>query len=220
MTHSGSVVTLPYDLRLPFLRHIAASGINYMRRYSVGRVYREKKVFDFHPKQSYECAFDIITPHRGNLLVDAELISIAHEITNELPILQKENLSFRINHTSLLHSILLYCNVATDKYPELLSYVNDFMDNRISKFQLTSCLNNGLQSTKINVSTLTDMLLTDTTIENLNGSALRTLIKGRGESAALAKGAIRELETVIKLAQDMGVIVSRYLKGNYFFSIF
>lgn len=62
MTHSGSVVVLPHDLREPFIKHVAMTGINSMRRYSVGRVYREKKVFNFHPKQLYECAFDIITP--------------------------------------------------------------------------------------------------------------------------------------------------------------
>lgn len=63
MTHSGSVVVLPHDLRVPFIKHIALSGIQSMRRYSVGRVYREQKVFNFHPKQLYECAFDIITPY-------------------------------------------------------------------------------------------------------------------------------------------------------------
>lgn len=62
MTHSGSVVELPHDLRIPFIKHVALSGLNLVRRYSVGRVYREKKVFNFHPKQLYECAFDIITP--------------------------------------------------------------------------------------------------------------------------------------------------------------
>lgn len=65
MTHSGSVVTLPHDLHVPFAKHIALNGINLLRRYSVGRVYREKKLFNFHPKQSYECAFDIITPNPG-----------------------------------------------------------------------------------------------------------------------------------------------------------
>lgn len=62
MTHSGSVVVLPHDLRIPFIKHVALSGLSFVRRYSVGRVYREKKVFNFHPKQLYECAFDVITP--------------------------------------------------------------------------------------------------------------------------------------------------------------
>lgn len=62
MTHSGSVVTLPHDLRIPFIKRVAVSGLNLLRRYSVDRVYREKKMFNLHPKQLYECAFDIITP--------------------------------------------------------------------------------------------------------------------------------------------------------------
>lgn len=66
MTHSGSVVVLPHDLRIPFIKHVAVSGVNLLRRYSVGRVYREKKVFNFHPKQLYECAFDIITPTQSS----------------------------------------------------------------------------------------------------------------------------------------------------------
>lgn len=66
MTHSGSVVILPHDLRIPFAKHVALNGINMIRRYSVGRVYREKKVFNFHPKQLYECAFDIVTPNPGD----------------------------------------------------------------------------------------------------------------------------------------------------------
>lgn len=34
---------------------------------------------------------------------------------------------------------------------------------------------------------------------------MRSLVKGRGEAAALAKGAIRELESVVQLVQGMGV---------------
>lgn len=76
MTHSGSVVILPHDLRIPFAKHVALNGINMIRRYSVGRVYREKKVFNFHPKQLYECAFDIVTPNRGNLFHVREMNQI------------------------------------------------------------------------------------------------------------------------------------------------
>jgi eukaryotic translation initiation factor 2-alpha kinase 4 len=207
MTHSGSVVTLPHDLRLPFVRHAAINGINNIRRYSISRVYREKKVFNFHPKQLYEIVFDVITPNRGNLLIDAELLAIAHELVhNELPALtnQNQNIRFRINHTSLLRAILMYCNVAKDKWKDLLSLVSDFMENKISKFQLTASINNTfLQNTKHNTTTLLEFLQTDTPITNINLSPLRILIRGRGEAASLAQTAIRELETVIQLMQGM-----------------
>ncbi|VEN50554.1 unnamed protein product, partial [Callosobruchus maculatus] len=59
MTHSGGIVTLPHDLRVPFARYVAWNAITLLRRYSIERVYREKKIFGFQPRELYECAFDI-----------------------------------------------------------------------------------------------------------------------------------------------------------------
>nr|CAI5825581.1 unnamed protein product [Callosobruchus analis] len=59
ITHSGGIVTLPHDLRVPFARYVAWNAITLLRRYSIERVYREKKIFGFQPRELYECAFDI-----------------------------------------------------------------------------------------------------------------------------------------------------------------
>lgn len=215
MTHSGSVVTLPYDLRLPFIRHVALNGISFIRRYSIGRVYREKKVFNFHPKQIHECAFDIITPNRGNLLADAELLFIAYDIVNELPILAQRNISFRINHTSLLRAILLYCNVPQERYNDVLALTNDFLEGKISKFQLNSSINSILDHSSKHTSTLIELLQVDTTPANINSTVLRTLIKGRGEAAQLAKVAIKEVEFVVMLAQSFGVACPMHINAGF-----
>lgn len=208
MTHSGSIVSLPEDLRLPFLRHVALNGVRFIRRYSIGRVYREKKVFNFHPKQVYECAFDIVTPCRGNMVVDAELIAIANDILRELNLLdQKRNVYFRLNHTSLLKSILLYCNVPLDKYKELFEIVLEYLENKISKFQLVGSVNSQISQpgVKINTGYLCDILqIPEISLEQLKGT-LKELFKGRGEAAMLAKMAQRDLESVVSLAQGMGV---------------
>jgi translation initiation factor 2-alpha kinase 4 len=65
MSHSGGIVTIPYDLRVPFARYVAWNGITCLKRYAIDRVYREKRVFGFHPRELYECAFDIVTPNTG-----------------------------------------------------------------------------------------------------------------------------------------------------------
>ncbi|EAA00405.4 AGAP012368-PA, partial [Anopheles gambiae str. PEST] len=208
MTHSGSVVTLPDDLRVPFLRHIALNGIKHIRRYSIGRVYREKKVFNFHPKQVYECAFDIVTPSRGHLITDAELLAIATDVMRELNLLQGRNVFFRLNHIGLLRAILMHCNVPMDKYRELFEMVAEFLDEKISKFQLSSLINSliGGSAAKINVSFLCDALQLElSSVGLLGGSILKSIIRGKGEAASLAKVAVRELETVVTLAQNMGV---------------
>ena len=51
------------------------------------------------------------------------------------------------------------------------------------------------------------LLVSDCPIGAVNSSHLKILVKGRGEAPALAKGAIRELDTVISLSQAMGVTI-------------
>lgn len=53
--------------RVSFARYIAWNNVNNLRRYSVERVYKEKKVFGFLPREFYECAFDIVSPNKGVL---------------------------------------------------------------------------------------------------------------------------------------------------------
>lgn len=208
MCHSGSVVTLPHDLRQPFLRHVALNGINFLRRYSIGRIYREKKVYNFHPKQNFECAFDIVTPTRGHFLVDAELLAVAHEIINEFEMLRQKNIMFRINHTSLLRAIFLYYSVPKEKYKSLLEIVANYLEGKVSKLNFKDAVKLLLPG-KDQIADL--LLMTDCPITSVNSSLLKVLIKGRGEATALAKGAIRELESVIQLSQAMGVNIPVYL---------
>lgn len=44
MTHSGSIVCIPHDLRSPFARYVVWNNVSHFRRYAIKRVYREKKV--------------------------------------------------------------------------------------------------------------------------------------------------------------------------------
>lgn len=201
-------MTLPANLRSLFLRYIAVNGIQLLRRYSIGRVYREKKVFNFHPKQSYECEFDIVTPTRGNLLVDSEILLTASEIVNEFEVLKEKNLTFKINHTSILHAILLYFSVPPAKYKKLLSIINDFLEEKSPKYLLQGVISSLLPALKApSINGLIDALFIETPISQINQTSLKSIIKGRGEAEQLAKIAIRELETVISSAQAMGVTV-------------
>ena len=76
MDHSGMVVGMPFDLRVPFARYVARNGISEMKRYSIEKVFRSKKVQGLHPRELIECAFDIITPTSESLVPDAELVHI------------------------------------------------------------------------------------------------------------------------------------------------
>lgn len=124
MTHFGGIVSLPHDLRVPFARYVAWNNLSLLRRYSIERVYREKKVFGFLPRELYECAFDIVTPTSGNLMPDAELLYIFFEIVNELPGIKNKQITIRLNHSLLLKAILLHFGIK-EKHQEVLQMFSD-----------------------------------------------------------------------------------------------
>lgn len=144
-------------------------------------------------------------------MIDAELISMAYEITTFLPAFNQRNLSFRINHTTFLRAILMNNNVPTDKYLDIFAAVLDYIDRKISKFQLHSTIT-ALLSSRHSSSNLIDILLTEFPIGGsksfyANGTSLRNLLKGHSEASMLARNAMDEIEAVVALAQSLGVVV-------------
>lgn len=68
--------------RVPFARYVAWNGISLLRRYSIERVYREKKVFGFQPRELYECAFDIVSPSQGNDFLKCSICKFSEKLTS------------------------------------------------------------------------------------------------------------------------------------------
>lgn len=66
MTHNGNTVTIPHDLRVPFVRYVVSNSLANIKRYAIEKVFRERKVYGFHPRELYECAFDVISSSQGN----------------------------------------------------------------------------------------------------------------------------------------------------------
>ncbi|XP_077285683.1 eukaryotic translation initiation factor 2 alpha kinase Gcn2 isoform X2 [Arctopsyche grandis] len=203
MTHSGDVVHIPHDLRVPFARYIAWNGITMLKRYSIERVYREKKIFGFHPRELYECAFDIVTPTPGNLFAEAELLSIVYEISNQLPAMKCKNLAIHLNHTSLLKAILMNCGIEEEKYSDVYSILSDARDGKLSKFQVQTHLISLCLSDQAMV-IFFSLMETECPIEKLS-HILKPLLKKRGEVNVLARAGVKDLETIVHNAEILGV---------------
>lgn len=144
---------------------------------------------------------------------------MGYELTNIIPTLKQRNLSFRLNHTSLLAAILMYHNVPREKYDDVFASVLDYTDRRISKFQLHSTIMSLLESSKHTATSLLDILLTEVPLGGprshyTNGSSLRNLIKGHSEASKMARAAMEEIDQVVSLAQSLGVMVSSVLTSE------
>ena len=163
------------------------------------------QVHGFHPRELYECAFDIVSSVPNNLMEEAEIISIVWEITNEIPELRGKNFSVKINHTSLLQAILMYCGIEKEKYQDIYSILCDARDGKISKFQVQTHLIS-LCLTDQAMETLFNLFETESSVDKIAG-VLKTITKRKGDAAALAREGLKEVETVIASAEALGVKV-------------
>ncbi|XP_076017704.1 eIF-2-alpha kinase GCN2 [Genypterus blacodes] len=203
MDHSGMLVTLPYDLRMAFARYVARNNITHLKRYSIERVFRPRKLDRAHPRELLECAFDVIANVTNSLLPDAEIIYTISEIIQEFPALQERNYLIYLNHTSLLKAILLHSGVPEDKLSQASSILCDAMSERLTKHELEAKFCNLSLSTN-SLHTLYKYIEQKGDLQDLV-PLLTSLSKQKTAVTQLAKQGLKDLEELTLLLQRLGV---------------
>ncbi|KAJ8288896.1 hypothetical protein COCON_G00015550 [Conger conger] len=205
MDHSGMLVSLPYDLRLAFARFVARNNISSLKRYSIERVFRPKKLDRSHPRELLECAFDIITPVTNSLLPDAETIYTISEIIQEFSVLQERNYSIYLNHTSLLKAILLHSGVPEDKLHQASSILCDAMSEKLTRREVEAKFCNLSLSTN-SLRTLYEYIDLKGDLRDLTPT-ISSLAKPKTAVSQLAKQGLKDLEELTSLLAKLGVKV-------------
>ncbi|XP_057714793.1 eIF-2-alpha kinase GCN2 [Corythoichthys intestinalis] len=203
MDHSGMLVTLPYNLRMAFARYVARNNITFLKRYSIDRVFRPRKLDRAHPKELLECAFDIITPITNSLLPDAETIYTISEIVQEFSALQERNYNIYLNHTSLLKAILLHSGIPEDKLNQASNILCDAMSEKLTKREVEAKFCNFSLSAK-SLQVLYKYIEHKGTLKEV-APLLTSLAKQKTAVTQLAKQGLKDLEEVTVLLQRLGV---------------
>ncbi|XP_037602746.1 eIF-2-alpha kinase GCN2 [Sebastes umbrosus] len=203
MDHSGMLVTLPYDLRMAFSRFVARNNITHLKRYSIERVFRPRKLDRAHPRELLECAFDIITPVTNSLLPEAETIYTISEIVQEFPVLQERNYNIYLNHTSLLKAILLHSGVPEDKLSQASTILCDAMSEKLTKREVEAKFCNFSLSTN-SLQTLFKYIEQKGSLQEL-APMLTSLTKQKTAVTQLAKQGLKDLEELTVLLHKLGV---------------
>ncbi|PIK44682.1 putative eukaryotic translation initiation factor 2-alpha kinase 4 [Apostichopus japonicus] len=216
MDSSGSLVVLPFDLRVPFARNVARNSITRLKRYSIERVYRERKIHRCHPREFTECAFDIITNITATLLPDAEVMYIVSEIIEEFPALEEKKVYFiRVNHTLLLTAILSHCGIPEEKREDVIKIL---ADTKNTKAEMQTQLE-ALSLSEQEVHSLFQFVVLECSLKELSAK-LKPVTRGRGPNASMAKQALIELEGIISRAEIFEVVapslVHKYYSGYLF----
>ncbi|NXP47980.1 E2AK4 kinase, partial [Heliornis fulica] len=203
MDHSGVLVMLPYDLRIPFARFVARNNILNLKRYCIERVFRPRKLDRCHPKELLECAFDIITSTGNSFLPIAETIYAISEIIQEFSVLQERNYSIYLNHTALLKAILLHCGIPEDKLNQVYIILCDAVTEKLTKREVEAKFCN-LSLTSSSLSRLYRFIEQKGEASNVF-PFLNTMIKQKPGITQLLKHGMKDLEEVIGLLKQLGI---------------
>ena len=119
----GELLSLRYDLTVPFARYMATHNLTSLKRYHIGKVYRRDnpQMSKGRFREFFQCDFDIAGGNYGTMIPDAEVIKIVAEILTQLPI---GNFNIKINHRLLLDSMVEICGIGNDKYKLVCSSID------------------------------------------------------------------------------------------------
>ena len=73
----GEILSLRYDLTVPFARYVALNGLGSIKRYHIARVYRrdQPQAARGRFREFFQCDFDIAGPHPP-MVADAEVLKV------------------------------------------------------------------------------------------------------------------------------------------------
>ncbi|NWU95052.1 E2AK4 kinase, partial [Upupa epops] len=217
MDHSGMLVMLPYDLRIPFARFVARNNISNLKRYCIERVFRSRKLDRCHPKELLECAFDIITSTGNSFLPVAETIYAVTEIIQEFPVLQERNYSIYLNHTTMLKAILLHCGIPEDKLSQVYIILYDAVTEKLTKREVEAKFCN-LSLTSSSLSRLYRFIEQKGEASNVF-PFLNTMIKQKPGVTQLLKHGMKDLEEIISLLKQLGIKLQVFINLGLIYKI-
>uniref|UniRef100_A0A665V536 histidine--tRNA ligase n=1 Tax=Echeneis naucrates TaxID=173247 RepID=A0A665V536_ECHNA len=118
----GELLSLRYDLTVPFARYLAMNKITNIKRYHIAKVYRRDNpaMTRGRYREFYQCDFDIAGQYDA-MIPDAECLKIVHEILSELEL---GDFCIKVNDRRILDGMFAVCGVPIDKFRTICSTVD------------------------------------------------------------------------------------------------
>ncbi|KDD74722.1 histidyl-tRNA synthetase, partial [Helicosporidium sp. ATCC 50920] len=118
----GEILSLRYDLTVPFARFVAMHGITNIKRYQIGKVYRrdnpamERGRF----REFFQCDFDVAGEYEL-MVPDAEALKV---LTEALDALEMGEYEIKLNHRGLLDAMLAIAGVPEALFRPICSAID------------------------------------------------------------------------------------------------
>ncbi|KAG5879529.1 hypothetical protein JTB14_029895 [Gonioctena quinquepunctata] len=118
----GEILSLRYDLTVPFARYLAMNKITNIKRYHIAKVYRRDNpsISKGRYREFFQCDFDIAGSY-DPMIPDAECVKIVYEILSGLEMCP---FVIKLNHRKLLDGMFEACGVPADSFRSICSAVD------------------------------------------------------------------------------------------------
>ncbi|DBA86294.1 TPA: hypothetical protein ACH3X1_005790 [Trebouxia sp. C0004] len=118
----GEILSLRYDLTVPFARYVAQHAITNMKRYHIAKVYRrdQPQMTKGRFREFYQCDLDIAGSY-PSMVPDSEILKVLVEILSELDI---GEFVVKLNHRRLLDAMMDLCGVPASKFRAICSAID------------------------------------------------------------------------------------------------
>lgn len=137
----GEMLSLRYDLTVPFARYVAMNRILKWKRFQIGKVYRrdQPQIKKGRFREFYQCDYDVVGAG-ATMVQDAEVLKMVVEILTEL------NLPFvlKINHRKLLDALLIIAGCPENKFRTISSTIDKLDKEEWTKVRQEIVVEKGL----------------------------------------------------------------------------
>lgn len=118
----GELLSLRYDLTVPFARFVAQNGIQSIKRFHIAKVYRRDnpQMARGRFREFYQCDFDICGQY-GMMIPDADLMAVIIDIISSLEI---GNFVVKVNHRKFLDCMIKLSGCEARKFKAICSSVD------------------------------------------------------------------------------------------------
>ncbi|KAK7251641.1 hypothetical protein RIF29_35014 [Crotalaria pallida] len=186
----GELLSLRYDLTVPFARFMAMNGLTSLKRYQIAKVYRRDNPSKGRYREFYQCDFDIAGSSE-KMGPDFEVVRILTELLDELNIGEYE---IKLNHRKLLDGMMEICGVPPEKFRTICSSIDKLDKQPFQKIRKEMVEEKGLTAETA------DRI---ETFVNEKGSPLALLSKFKQEGSAFLQNsgsvdALNDLEILFK----------------------
>ena len=119
----GELLSLRYDLTVPFARFMAVNNLPSIKRFHIGKVYRRDnpQMSRGRYREFYQCDFDIAGPNYGKMIPEADVLKVVVDILTQLPV---GGFNIKLNHRLLLDAIVNISGIKDDLYKTVCSSVD------------------------------------------------------------------------------------------------